>query len=251
MNGIIRRTIEMVARTVRFITARPDTDAGAAVLEGRLKEVKAQMNEVAMQQRSGVIDVHTATKEKRRIRRESLAGPIAYLSEIGGLAAKEHPELVGKFRYKPSGSSYLAHLTAGRTMLAEAREHKEALKPFGLSDAMLDVFGQLMDQFEAALQLSGDGRGKHKGATRQLETLSIEAGQIVRALDARNQQRFKNDPQTLEEWLTASSVVGRGVNGSEPVEPPADGAGAVPGQDQPGGTQPGGTQSGGDVRPAA
>lgn len=240
----------MVGRTVHFITARPDSDPGQAVLEARLKEVKGKLDEVAALQRSGTIDVHTAAEEKRRIRRESLAGPLAYLSEIGGLAAKVHPELVGNLRYKPSGSSYLAHLTAARSMLAEAEEHKEALKPFGLSEAMLDVLRQQVDGFEAALKLSGDGRGKHKGATRGLEILALEAGQIVRAMDARNQIRFKDDPQTLEEWRTASTVFGRGVAGSGSAEAPAGESGVVAGP-VPSGAAQGGSPASGDVRPAA
>ena len=52
----------------------------------RLKEVKAQMEQVAAVQRAGLIDAHTAALEKRRLRREMLAGPIAHLSEVGGLA---------------------------------------------------------------------------------------------------------------------------------------------------------------------
>jgi hypothetical protein len=250
MNGEVRRTVEMVGRTVNFDAARPDSDAGQTVLETRLKDVKAQMEEMAALQRSGLIDVHTGAEEKRRLRREMLAGPIAHLSEIGGLAAKDHPELIGRIRYKPSGDSYLAHLTAARSMQAEATEHKEALTPFGLSEAVLNLFGQLLDQFDVAVKLGSDGRGKHKGATRRLQVLALEGGQIVRAMDARNHHRFKHDPQALEEWLTASTVVGRAVTGSAPAEQPAGGPGPAVGQAAPGSAQ-GGTPAGGDVRPAA
>lgn len=250
MNGDVRRTAEMVGRTVNFCTARPDSDLGQTVLEARLKEVKAQMDEMAALQRSGLIDVHTGAEAKRRIRRETLAGPIAHLSEVGGLAAKAHPGLIGKLRYKPSGTSYLAHMTAARSMQAEADEHKEELKPFGLSEAVQNVFGQLLDQFDAAVKLGSDGRGKHKGATRRLQALALEGGQVVRAMDARNRDRFKNDPQALEEWLTASTVVGRAVTGSGPAEPPAAGSSPTAGQESQGSTQ-GGTPAGGDVRPAA
>ncbi len=47
----------------------------------RLKAVKAQMEQIAAMQRAGLIDVHTGAIEKRRLRREMLAGPIAHLSE--------------------------------------------------------------------------------------------------------------------------------------------------------------------------
>jgi hypothetical protein len=57
----------------------------------RLKEVSAQMAQVAALQRDGIIDVHTSAQEKRRLRRETLAGLIAHVSEVGGLAGRDYP----------------------------------------------------------------------------------------------------------------------------------------------------------------
>jgi hypothetical protein len=238
MDGDGRRTYEMTGRTVNFIEANPDTDPGQAVLEARLKEVRARMEVVAAAQRTGLIAVHTSALEKRRIRREQLAGPIAHLSEIGALAAKDHPELVALFRYKPSKDTLAAHLTAARTMQAKALEHKEVLSKYGLSDAVLEVFGQLLDKFDAAVKLGNEGRGMHTGATRELRVLAKEARQTVRAMDAGNRYRFKNDQQKLGAWISASTVVARPVAGAE--------AGAGPG-----GSGGGAPEAGGDVRPAA
>ena len=176
----------------------------------RLKQVKAQMEQVAAMQRAGLIDVHTGAVEKRRLRREMLAGPIAHLAEVGGLAEREHPDLVNKLRYKPSGNTYVAHRTAARSMQAEAEPNKEVLAKFGLSEAVLEVFGQLLDQFDAAVKVGSDGRAAHTGATKRLEALAMEAGQIVRAMDARNRYRFKNDEQVLGAWISASTVRGEG-----------------------------------------
>ncbi|HKT60455.1 MAG TPA: hypothetical protein VJQ46_10400 [Gemmatimonadales bacterium] len=244
----------MVGRTVNFNEVHPDSDAGHAVLEARLKEVRVQMDDAAAVQRAGLIDVHTSALEKRRLRREKLAGPIAHVSEVGRLAAKDHPELVGKLRYRPSGTSFLAHRTAAASMLAEAKANKEVLAKYGLSEAVLEVFEALLDQFDAAVKLGSDGRGKHKGATQRLTALAQEGGRIVRAMDARNRYRFKDDEQLLGAWTSASTVHGRAVtgSGSGPAEPPAGGTG--PGQEQvqqhPG-EEGGPPVAGGDVRPAA
>jgi hypothetical protein len=221
MNGDVRRTFEMVARAVNFSDAQPDTDAGHVVSVERLRAVKGQMEVVAAMQRAGLIDVHTGAVEKRRLRREMLAGPIAHLSEVGGLAGREHPDLVNKFRYKPSGSTYVAHRTAARSMQAEAETHKEVLAKFGLSEAVLEVFGQLLDQFDVAVKLGSDGRAAHTGATKRLGSLAQEAGQIVRAMDARNRYRFKNDGQVLGAWINASTVLARPVAAEPGGEPEA------------------------------
>ena len=235
MNGEVRRTFEMVARSVNFSDAQPDTDAGHLVSVERLKQVKSQLEQVAAAQRAGLIDVHTGAVEKRRLRREMLAGPIAHLSEVGGLAKREHPDLVNKLRYKPSGHTYVAHRTAARSLQVEATTNKEVLARSGLSEAVLEVFGQLLDQFDVAVKLASDGRAAHRGATKRLQALAMEAGQIVRAMDARNRHRFKDDQQVLGAWVSASTVRGKAV-GSTSAEPP-----------EPTPTP----NAGGDVRPAA
>ena len=142
------------------------------------------------------------------------------------------PTLVDRFRYKPRGTTYLAHRTAARSLQAEAETHKEVLSQFGLSEAVMAVFGQLLDQFDVVVKLGSDGRARHTGATKQLQALALEAGQIVRAMDARNRMRFRNDQQALGAWVNASRIVAR------PAGAEAEGE-----QD--------GTPAGGDVRPAA
>ncbi len=234
MNGDVRRTYEMTARVVNVSDAQPDTDGGQQRSAERLKQVRVEMEQVAAVQRTGLIDVHTSAVEKKRLRREMLAGPIAHLSEIGVLAGRDHPDLVDRFRYKPRGTTYLAHRTAARSLQAEAEAHKEVLSQFGLSGAVMEVFGQLLDQFVIVVKLGSDGRAKHTGATKQLRALALEAGKIVRVMDARNRMRFRNDQQALGAWVSASRIVARPV-----------GAGAELDGEQ------GGTPAGADVRPAA
>jgi hypothetical protein len=60
-----------------------------------------------------------------------------------------------------------AHRTAARSMQAEATTNKEVLAKFGLSEAVMKVFGQLLDQFDAAVKIGSDGRAGHIGATRR------------------------------------------------------------------------------------
>ena len=245
MSSAVRRILEMVTRVVSWIAAWPDTDAGQLVSAARLKEVQAEMEQVAALQRAGLISVHTGAGEKRRLRREMLAGPIAHLSEVGRLAGRDHPDLVNQLRYRPSGNSLLAHRTAARSLQAEAEANKEVLVKYGLSEAVLQVYGELLDQFDAAVKAGIEGRATHTGATRRLEALALEAGRLVRAMDARNRHRFKHDHQALGAWISASSVFGQ-PGGVGPAQAPTP-VPPVPGPSEQGRTP----EAGGDVRPAA
>jgi hypothetical protein len=67
----------------------------------------------------------------------------------------------------------------------------------GLSESVLNLFVQLLDQFDSAVSLRATGRASHMAATRELNLVAAEIGRTVRVMDAHNQQRFQNDGQLL------------------------------------------------------
>lgn len=233
----------MGVRVQEIITAHPDSEPGQVLLEGRLKELRARFEVVAAAQRAGLIDVHSGAEEKRRLRREMLAGPIAHLADIGQMASRERHDLSNGFRFKPSADTYVAFRSAARSMQEAALSHKELLLKYGGSESVMELFGQLLDQFDAATSLGSQGRAGHTAATSELTLLAAEIVQVVRAMDVRSRVRFKDDRQLLGAWINASTVFGskRSVAGTP----------AVPGGGTDQGTPEGGTPAGGDVRPAA
>ena len=237
MNADVRRIFEMGSRAESFSAAQPDTDAGASLSLAKLKEVRVRMEEIAAAQRTGLIDSRAAAAEKKRLRRVILQGPIAHLAEVGKAAAKEQHELGTIFRRKPDTDSYVGFRTNARGMQAEAEANKDVLAKYGLSESVLAQFGQLLDQFDAALALGQDGRTAHTGATRELDALAKQVVQIVRVMDARNRQRFEGDQKLLGSWISARTVLGK-RSGSVAAESPAPVEGGTP-------------VAGGDVRPAA
>jgi hypothetical protein len=121
-------------------------------------------------------------------------------------------------------------------MQAAAESNKEVLAKYGLSESVLAQFGQLLDQFDAAVTLGSSGRTAHKGATLELRRVATMISQTVRVMDARNRQRFQDDPQALGSWLSARQVLGtpKGSGAPAPVDTAAPD-----------------TLAGGEVRPAA
>jgi hypothetical protein len=241
MRAQASRIYEMGGRVGSFSDGQPDTDQSHQLSVAQVKAVVEQMKVVAAAQRAGLIDRRAGAAEKRRLRREILAGPVTHLAEVGRRAARDAHELGQMFRYKPGTQSYVAFLTATRAMQAGAEAYKAVLLKHGLSEPVLGLLGELLDQFDAAVLLCSDGRTAHKGATQQLDALAAELGSVVRTMDARNRQRFQGNAQLLASWVSASTVLGkRGVAVPAPVDTPVAGG------------QQGGTPvAGGEVRPAA
>ncbi len=183
MNSSVRRSIQMGTHARDVNASRPDTDPGAVAAAGKLGGLLDRAEVLLVAQREGLLEVHAASKEKEKLRREILAGPIANLSAVGKVAAKEQHELRSTFRFQPSASSFLAFSTAGRSMAAEAEIHREVLIKHGLATPMLEQLGQLLDRFDAAVAMGTSGRSKHVGATRELKTIATEIVQTVRVLD--------------------------------------------------------------------
>jgi hypothetical protein len=237
MNAESRRKIEMGNSALKFTGVHPDTDPGAAPAVAKLERLVGRADELAAAQRDGMIDVRAAAARKVALRREMLAVPIAHLAQVGAVAAREEHELGKMFRFKPGASTFLAFRTAARGMASAAEAHKETLEKHGLVPSVLEEFGRMLDEFDAAVALGNDGRVAHLGATRELKAVAQEIVRTVRLMDGRNRLRFAEDGELLGSWLGASRVLRRRRGGTEggPVAP------------APEGTAP----AGGDVRPAA
>lgn len=221
MNADSRKKIEMGARALDFSRAHPDTEAGTTAVVAKLEQLVTRANELAAAQRDGLIHLRAASARKIELRRAMMALPIAHLGEVGEAAAREEHELGEAFRFKPGASTFLAFRTAARGMAAAAEAHKETLAKHGLALSMLEQFGRMLDEFDAAVDLGNDGRTTHVGATRELKAVAQEIVRMVRLMDGPNRQRFAADGELLGSWLGASRVLGRRRGGTAEAAPEA------------------------------
>jgi hypothetical protein len=231
MTAVTRRVLDMCVRILSWLVSYPDDEPGSATLAERLRALVTRIDQAIATQRNGLSDVQTASLRKRELMREMLAVPIAHLAEIGKLASREVHELGRAFRVGDAKGTLVGFYSAAREMLSQARLHEEVLVRYGLSHSVLVDFGRMLDEFDAATKLGIEARTAHKAATQELEALTVEAGRIVRGMDARNRVRFRDDRQALEQWIAARKVLG------SPRE--SDGESGQP------------AAEGGDVRPAA
>lgn len=239
MNAVTRRVWDMGVRVLNHTDAHPDDEPGFTVLVAQLKALSARIAQVVTEQRAGQVDSRASASRKRELRRDMLAVPIAHLARIGALAAREQHELGKTFLFKPTAGTFVAFQSAARQMLEQAQANKEVLVKHGLSESVLVEFGKQVDEFDASVTLGSQGRTVHTAATRELDALTKEVRRIVRAMDARNRQRFQKDRKALEQWVSARTILGTPRGSATEPETPV----------QEGGTANAGGSS--EVRPAA
>jgi hypothetical protein len=230
MNTRNRRRTEMGKRALSSSNAHPVSSAGYVAAVGRLADLIARVEQLDAQQRDGLLTVRSANARKRELRRQVRRAHLEHVESVAAVAAKESPELDGKFVINPKGSSFLAFRTAARGMQAEALTHKELLIKHGLVDTVLDDLGKALDEFDAAIAQATDGRRAHVGASAELDSVADEIVQIVRVLDGVNRVRFANDAEQLAAWESAINIVGGPVvrGKAEPGAEPALGSEVKP-----------------------
>ena len=94
------------------------------------------------------------------------------MAGVGRFVAKDNGKLAEEFLTRPGVGSYARFLIATRAMHSAATNQKDVLAKYGQSESVLEQFGKMLDQFEAAVQLGHNGRAAHKGATEELRRVT-------------------------------------------------------------------------------
>jgi hypothetical protein len=223
MNAQVRRRIEMAARVRDFLRAHPSEGAGDTAALARFEELLTRGEQLAGQQRKGVVATRSATQQRRELRESLQKKLVRYLVAVGVVASRDRADLVEQFRLPGPGVSHQAFLTAVRAMLEKAQSQKDLLVSRGMSDTLLEVLTQAVSEFEATLEASRTGRRDHVGASGDLKAVAREIVEQVRVLDGLVRFRFGNNPELITAWNSARNVADPSRAGSEvnPCEAPS------------------------------
>ena len=208
MNAKSRRKIEMGARALEFSSSHPGESAGYAASLARLEDRLARADQLATQQRDGILEARRATTRKRDLRRSMKRAHLDHLASVAEAASREVPELGQKFVLSRRANTYLAFRTAARAMEAEAASRKELLVKHGLSETVLTALGEALAEFDGVVEEWSQARLAHVGASAELDTVADEIVQVVKVMDGINHVRFANDSQSLAAWESSSNSFG-------------------------------------------
>ena len=207
MNRTVRRRLEMAARVRDFSRAHPSTDANYAPVLARLEDRVTRMETLAKQQQVGYLVTRSAAARRQGLRRRLHHELLRHLVTVAEVAAKEDPALTEKFRLPLTNSTNEAFRTFARQMLEQGQARRDVLAKHGLADKLLDDLSAAVDQFDASVAESNEGRRGHVGARAELDAVSDEVMQLVDMLDGLNRYRFGGDAEMLAAWQSARHVV--------------------------------------------
>jgi hypothetical protein len=208
-----------------FSRAHPSADASYTSVLGRLESSISRMEELAGQQQGGYLSKHSSTVRRQELRRRLHGGLLRHLVTIAQDATAENPALTAMFQLPGSNASHKAFQTLARKMLEQGQAQKELLAKHGLADKLLEDLSAAVNEFDASVAETIEGRQDHVLARAELDTVSDEVMRLVGMLDGLNRYRFDRNPQLLVAWESARHVV-TGAAGEEKAGAP-EGEGEV------------------------
>ena len=206
MQSSIRRKLEMAARVRDFSRAHPLSDPSHAAVATRFEERLTRAQSLAVQEQGGRLDAAAASRHRKEVRRGVQQELMRYLTRLGTVAGRDHPDLVGRFRSPQSNGSNAAFLAQAWDMLNLAKTNRDLLGSYGLGGGQLDELASGLNQFEAAAEKANAGRRDHVGDRAELLNLGNELMDLVGLLDVLNRTRFRAEAELLAAWESARNV---------------------------------------------
>ena len=221
MDARTRTILEMGRRSLAFAEDHPEQSPASLPALSRLKEILARADGLMIQQRDGVSEVRAATAEKREVRRKIRRTHLPHLSRVAEAAGAERPELAKKLALPDEKLPYLAFRSAVQGILTEAQNEKELLARFGMVEPAPASLGDVLGQFDRAVERGAAGRRAHVGARAELDAIADEVIQQVRQLDGLIRFRCADDAEALAAWRSASNTIGPARAAGGKIEPAA------------------------------
>lgn len=197
-----------MATSVRtFCRAHPSTDVSYTLVLTRLENTITRIEELAKQQEGGFVSKHAASVQRTDIRRRVHRGLLRHVVTAAEDAGEEAPGVAGKFRLPGQNATHAAFRAGASEMLDQARANQDLLVKHGLSATLLDDLAAAIQEFDASLQETNDGKQSHVTARAEMKELGDEIMRLVGMLDGFNRNRFHRQPELIVAWQSAKHIV--------------------------------------------
>ena len=208
MERTVGRKLEMAVRVRDFVRAHPFSDPTHAALATRFDDAVARAQAVAVREQTGRLDARAAVRNRKALRRQLQRELIRYVSRVGEVAARESPELAGRFTTPSKNVRDATFLARGWDLVALVKANQELLGAHGLAGSQVEDLAGALTRFEAATEKANGGRRDHVGARAELLSIVAELMELCRLLDTLIRMQHRNDPELVAAWQSARNVAG-------------------------------------------
>ncbi len=198
----------MARRALDFALAHPQADAGYTATVARLQQEVTETDQLGTMQENGSESEHAAIARRTVVREQVRAEHLLRLTRLAKRAAKEHPELAGRFTIPKANSPNHMFLIKAKAMLADAIARKALLSTIGLGDSFVEELTQAVADLENATAEAHAARMEHVGAVAQLEQHAATAAVDVSVLDTFVRRIYRTDAMALAAWKSAKNLAG-------------------------------------------
>lgn len=207
MNGRQIKQMRTAIRVMEYSVAHSDGSAGDVAVLARLKALLAEAEELARQEREGLIEERNATDAKK-VLRKTFRKLVNHVARVAVVVAKDHPDLVRVFRFPRGRTKEQVILTAVRAIADQAKTNEGLFLANGMATTLVAALNSAINAYDEATERSSAGKRAHIGANAELGAVLRRIMQLVDLLDGLNQYRFEDDAEKLAAWNSARNVPG-------------------------------------------
>jgi hypothetical protein len=124
----------------------------------QLESQVPRMEELAKQQQGGVLPSRAAVTRRRGPRRRLRHELLRHLVTVAEVAAAKQPGLADRFTLPSGNATNEGFRTVARKMLEQGQAERELLAQHGLADRLLEDLAAAVDDFDASVGESNQGR---------------------------------------------------------------------------------------------
>ena len=139
-------------------------------------------------------------------RADEIETDIRLVAQTARLIEKRFPDFQNTFVLPRGSLTYDQIFQYTESIIADAPAHKEKFAQYALTDAFFTSLTGKVAGFRIASQEQADGKRTGVGATAEAEDAIKATLDTRKELDRAIKNHYRNNPQKLAEWLTASHI---------------------------------------------
>lgn len=156
-------------------------------------------------------------------RAEEIEADIRLVAKTARFIEKKDPNFHNTFELPPGSLTYEEIIRHADSYIADAPANKANFDKYALTTAFFTELAARVAGFRVALQEQADGKRESVGATAEQEAAIKVTLETRKELDRVMKNHFRNDPQKLAEWQTASHIRQPDEAGKGETPPPVNG----------------------------